>query len=184
MISFMTQLMWKSPSTLLFPDPPLSGGKETIGSIRSILSFHRPHSAGMSFSNTCLTAADATTSIMLTDSSLMTPADHTLPPCPNVRDSSQDGATTLLEKSPDLEVSLGSSLLTTHPQASLSFKCPIPSALQLEQIPNTSSFLATICVRRKHQLEAAQPADQEWLLPLGPVQGLCILTQCSGSWLK
>lgn len=96
MISFMSQLMWKSPSALLFSDPPSLGGKETIGSIGSILSFHHPQSSDI-FPNTCLTVADATISAMLKDSSLMTPAGHTLPPRPNVHDSSQDGATTLLE---------------------------------------------------------------------------------------
>lgn len=173
MIFSMSQFKWKSPSAPLFFDapPPSFGGKETIGSIGSILSFHRPRSSGIIFSNTCLTAVDATTSITLKDSSPMTPADHTLPPCPNVCDSSQDGATTLLEKSPDLEVSLGSSLLITHSQASLSFKCPIPSALQLEQIPNTSFFLATICVRRKHRLEAAQPSRPRVAAPPRPSPG-------------
>lgn len=87
----------EEPQDPPFSDPPLLSGKETIGSIGSILSFHHPQSSDISFSNTCSAAADATISAMLKDSSPMTPAGHTLPPCPNVHDSSQDGATTLLE---------------------------------------------------------------------------------------
>lgn len=162
-------MLWKSPSTPLFSDTPSFGGKETIGNIRSILSFHHPCSSGISFSNTCPTAADATiTSTMLKDSSPRTPAGHTLPQCPNVHDSSQDGATTLLENPQTWKSFLDSvsspSLLTTRPQALL-------SALQLEQIPNTSSFLVTICVRRKHRLEAAQLRRPRVAAPPRPYPG-------------
>lgn len=101
----------------------------------------------VSFSNTCLTTAlQRNFTIPL---SPMTPAGYSPPSCQNVRDSSQDGATTLPADPQVLKyVWIFSPSLLTTSTSGCAIEQLTPSARQPEQIPDASCFLFPVGVRR------------------------------------